>query len=147
MAQLPSVFKTDDHEEMGGFDALPAGWYGAEVIKSEVKQTRAKTGKYLSLQFKILDEEYEGRLIFCNLNLVNPNPQAVEIAQRELKSICVACGIDGDLDDSVDLHNIPIGIKLTIKPATADYPEGNNIKGYCKQEDLPEDEDSPFQLI
>ena len=145
MAQLPSVFNTNDHEEMGDFKPIPAGIYEAEIIKSELKQTRDKTGQYLSLQFKILDEDVDGedkvngRLIFKNLNLVNKNTQAVEIAQRELKSICVACGIDGELEDSVDLHEIPMGIRVSVKPATAEWPAGNDIKRYYNIDDMPED--------
>ena len=50
MAMLPSVFNTDDHEEMTGFEPLPVGVYLAEIVKSELKDTKAKDGKYLSLQ-------------------------------------------------------------------------------------------------
>lgn len=144
MATLPSVFNTNDHDEMGEFTPIPAGIYEAEIVKSELKDTRDKTGKYLSLQFKVLDEDTDdakvnGRLIFKNLNLVNKNQQAVEIAQRELKSICVACGVEGELEDSVDLHNIPMGIKVVVKEATADWPAGNDIKKYYHEDNIPEE--------
>jgi len=147
MAQLPSVFNTSDHEEMGEFTPVPEFIYEAEIAKSELKTTRDKTGQYLSLQFKILDEDSDdhkvnGRYIFKNLNLVNKNQQAVDIAKRELKSICVACGIDGELDDSVDLHNIPMYIRVAVKEATAEWPAGNDIKKYyaIDSDNVPEDQ-------
>lgn len=141
MPMLPSVFNTDDHDEMGEFTPIPEGYYTAEIVKSELKDTRAKDGKYLSLQFKIIgddDSDEDGRLIFKNLNLVNKNQQAVEIAQRELKSICVACDFQGELEDSVDLHNIPIGVKVVVKEATPEWPASNDIKKYYTEEDLPD---------
>lgn len=147
MAMLPSVFNTDDHDAMSGFEPIEAGVYLAEIVKTQLKDTKDKTGKYLSVQFKILDDEkYKGRFVFTNLNLVNKNPQAVEIAQRELKSICEAVGFEGELEDSEDLHDTPLGIKVTIKEATSKWPAGNEVKRYYAEADMPEpDGDNPFE--
>lgn len=146
MAQLPEVFNTDDHEEMKGFEPLPIGVYTVAIIKSEMNDTKAGDGKYLSLQFKVLEGEHAKRYVFTNLNLINPSQEAVEIAQRELKSICVACGIEGELEDSVDLHDIPLGLKLGIKASTAEWPASNTIKKYYAEADIPEDEGgTPFE--
>jgi len=145
MAMLPSVFNTDDHEAASGFEPIPAGIYLAEIVKTEMKDTKDKTGKYLSVQFKVIEGDHAKRLIFCNLNLVNKNQQAVDIAQSELKSICLATGFEGELEDSVDLHNIPLGIKVAIKPADSKWPASNTIKRYYQEADMPEDEsDNPF---
>ena len=146
MAQLPSVFNTEDHEASSGFEPIDAGVYLAEIVKTQVKDTKDKTGKYISVQFKVIDnEKYAGRFIFTNLNIVNKNPQAVEIANRELKSICLAVGFDGELEDTEDLHNIPLGIKVTIKPASGKWPASNEVKRYYSESDMPEDEDgNPF---
>jgi len=144
MAMLPSVFNTDDHKEAAGFEPIPAGDYLAEIIKSEVKDTKDGTGKYISLHFKIVDGEYAKRLVFANLNIVNKNQQAVEIAQGELKSICVAVGFDGELEDTADLHSVPLGIKVAIQEATAKWPAKNVIKKYFKEEDMPEVDENPF---
>ena len=105
MAQLPSVFNAKENEKMGGFEPIPAAWYLAEVTKSEMKQTNAKTGHYLTCQLKVLEGEYTGRYLFNLMNLDNPNPVAVEIAQKELASMCEACGLD-EIEDSTELHGI-----------------------------------------
>ena len=147
MAMLPNVFNSEGKEKMG-FSVLPAGWYEAEIVKSEVKDTKAGTGKYLMLQFKIINhDEYNGRFIFTNLNLVNPNQTAVQIAEKELATICDACGTNV-IEDSAELHDIPLGVKLTVKAETAQWPAKNEIKGYCHINDIPQSEsngdDSPF---
>ena len=133
MALLPSVFVPEETEDME-FKPLKAGWYPAELVKSELKTTKDKKGKYLSFQFKVTedanDESSEGRFVFTNLNIVNANETAVKIAHSDLKAICEAVGHEGELEDTVDLHNIPLMIKVSYKPETPDWPAKNEIKGY-----------------
>lgn len=137
MAMLPSVFNAKDSEKMTDFTPLQPGWYEAEIVKSSIVDTKAGTGKYIKLQFKTT---YNGkpRFVFTNLNIINPNPIAEEIAKKELATICEACGVD-EIEDTADLHNIQIGIRITIKPATAQWPAGNEIKSYCALDDMPDD--------
>lgn len=133
MALLPSVFVPEEAEDME-FKPLKAGWYPAELVKSELKSTKDKKGKYLSFQFKVTedanDESSEGRFVFTNLNIVNSNETAVKIAHSDLKAICEAVGHEGELEDTVDLHNIPLMIKVSYKPETPDWPAKNEIKGF-----------------
>jgi hypothetical protein len=133
MALLPSVFVPEETEDME-FKPLKAGWYPAELVKSELKSTKDKKGKYLSFQFKVTEdangESSEGRFVFTNLNIVNSNETAVKIAHSDLKAICEAVGHEGELEDTVDLHNIPLMIKVSYKPETPDWPAKNEIKGY-----------------
>lgn len=155
MAMLPDVFNSEGKETMG-FTVIPAGWYEGEIIQSQMKDTKAKTGKYLNLSMKIIDGEHKGRMVFTMLNLVNPNRTAVEIAQKELATICNATGVgtspQSPLEDSDELHNIPIGILVGIQPASSNWPEKNIVKGYCPVDDIPEEivadsdgnDDTPF---
>jgi hypothetical protein len=140
MAQLPGQYNTPENNETVGFDALPAGKYAAQVVKSEYKETKAKTGHYLQLVVKIISGDYKGRQIFENLNLDNPNPQAVEIANKTLNSICQACGLAG-VEDSEQLHGIPMEITLRKDKETDDYPESNSITAYrpLSVDDVTED--------
>lgn len=137
MALLPNVFVPEDAESME-FKTLPAGWYLAELVKSELKDTRDKTGKYVALKFRILEDaevdgeevKSEGRFVFTNLNIVNKNETAVKMARFDLKKICAAVGHEGELEDTVDLHNIELQVKLSVKAATSEWPEKNEIKDY-----------------
>jgi hypothetical protein len=108
---------------------IPAGDYAAHIVKSEFKETKAKNGHYLALQFKILEGEYKGRVLFSNLNLDNPNPVAVEIANKELNTICQAINLVG-VEDSDELHQKPMTITVIIRKGDANYPDSNEIKGY-----------------
>ena len=130
MAKLGTAFDSGQHEDMNtGFDPMPAGEYLAQVIESEVLTTSKKNGKYIKLKFAILKGEFKGRFIWSNLNIVNTNPVTVEIAQKELATLCRACG-KAVIQDTQELHGIPILMKIKIKPAKDDYPAGNEPIGY-----------------
>lgn len=137
MALLPNVFVPEDAESME-FTVLPAGWYPAEIVKSDLKATRNKDGKYVALKFKITDDveidgeevKSKGRFAFTNLNIVNKNETAVKIAMSDLKAICEAIDYEGDLEDTVDIHDQEMMIKLSVKPETSEWPAKNEIKGY-----------------
>lgn len=140
MAELPSVFNSNDHEPMKDFEPIPANLYLLEIIKSELKQNSKKTGKILKLQMKVIDEngKYNGRLVFTDLNLVNPSRECVEIAERELTSICMACGLEA-IEDSTELHGIAFGGKVAIIPASGGYPLKNEVKKYFSEDEMPEE--------
>lgn len=147
MALLPNVFVPEEAEE-NPFAPIPAGWYLGEIIKSELKDTNKKDGKYLALTFKILEGDHEGRLIFTNLNIVNKSEVAVKIARSDLKAICGAVSFEGELEDTVDLHNIPMMVKVSLKPETAQWPAKNELKNFKPEDWTPEtpagDDDIPF---
>lgn len=147
MAELPSVFTADEHEPMGEFGMMPSIWYLGHIKKSEVKKTKAGTGLRLNMQVEIESSEednfveedckYKKRLVFIGLNIQNPNTQCVEISQRELRSICDACGV-GELEDSEELHDITFGFKLGVEAGTDGYDDKNVIKKYVSEDNLAE---------
>lgn len=131
MAQLKTTFDSGQHNDMqSGFDPIPAGEYLAMVVDSEVKVTKKKDGEYISLKFKFIEGKYKGRFIWSNLNIVNPNPIAVEIAQSELATLCRACG-KAVIQDTQELHGVPIKMKIKITPAKGDFPAKNAAIGYA----------------
>ena len=144
MAELPGVFTADENvERMKEFGLMPSIWYLGHIKKSEIKKTKAGTGLRLNMQvviesseadkYKDDDCEHKGRIVFIGLNIENPSTQAVEIAQRELASICDACGID-ELEDSDELHDITFGFKLGIEKGNDGYEDKNVIKKYATEE-------------
>lgn len=137
MALLPNVFVPEDAESME-FTVLPAAWYPAELVKSELKDTKTSGGKYIALKFRITDNiivdgeevKSEGRFVFTNLNIVNKSETAVKLAYSDLKALCAACNHEGELEDTIDLHDIEHQIKLSVKAETSEWPAKNEIKGY-----------------
>ena len=84
-------------------EALPAGEYRVQILQSEMRVTKAGTGQMLWLDLEVLEGEHKGRHLYDQLNLINPNPTAEEIAQRTLSAICHAVG-KLQVSDSEELH-------------------------------------------
>lgn len=142
MAQLPGgSFNAEEVKPNAAFDPIPAGEYLVMITDSSMEKTKAGDGEYLKLTFKVLqDGEYKGRLIWSNLNLVNKNEKAVEIAQRELSSICHAVGVLTP-ETSEELHGIPFRGKVRVVPPSGGYPANNSISFFKPADDV---EDSPW---
>lgn len=127
MAKLPQSFTSDESD-----DITPTGEYLAEIVKTEMKETNAKDGEFLSLHFKVLEGAQKGAMIFCNLNLINKNETAVKIANSQLKKIILAVGKDpAKVVDSDELKNIPLMISVVKRPDDDAYP-GADIKKFSK---------------
>ncbi|MEM1346529.1 MAG: DUF669 domain-containing protein [Pseudomonadota bacterium] len=127
MADLGGTYDATHGATMSDRTALPAGTYTAQIVKSERRDTKQQTGSYINLEFEVLDSEHPGRRFWTMLNLWNQNAQAVEIAQRELNSICHACG-KLRVTDTEELHAIPMAVTLGVK--SDNYGEKNIVKKY-----------------
>ena len=92
MANLGMTFDATQVEPSAGFEVIPAGKYHVQIVNSEMRPTKAGNGEMLWLEMTIIDGPHANKRLFDRLNLVNPNQQAVEIAQRTLSAICHATG-------------------------------------------------------
>ena len=126
MARFDTSFDATSVEPTTAQELLPAGKYRAQIVESEMRVTKNGMGQFLWLMLDILEGEYKGRKIFDQLNLVNPNPTTVEIAQRTLSAICHATG-RMHVSDSEELHLIPMKIQVKIRPPKNGYGESNAI--------------------
>lgn len=128
MANL-NGFNANEVDPAVGFDPVPAGKYLAAITDSELKATKSGKGQYLQLTFQILEGEYKNRLLWARLNLVNENVVTVKIARAELSAICRAVGVMAPRD-SVELHNLPLVIKVTLKKRQDNDELTNEVRGY-----------------
>lgn len=110
------------------FSPIPVGEYLAHIVDSDVKPTKNNTGHYAELEFEVTAGEFKGRKVWARLNLDNPNPKAVEIAQRELSAICHAVGVL-QVTDTQQLHYKPLVIRVDIEERDG-YGPRNVIKAY-----------------
>lgn len=94
-----------------GAGAIPAGEYPVIIVNTDMKPTRDNTGQYLEVQMEVIDGPQKGAQVYDRLNLVNQNPKAQEMAQRQLSAICHAIGVL-TFRDTVELHNRPLLAKL-----------------------------------
>jgi hypothetical protein len=106
---------------------VPPGQYPAQIINSEMRLTKDGRGQYLWLEIDILDGPCAGRKLFDRLNLINANPTTVEIAQRTLSAICHAVG-KMQVDDSEQLHLIPLLVDVKVQPPKNGYGASNSIR-------------------
>lgn len=111
------------------FEPLPAGWYAMMIDQSEMKPTKDGSGSYLECRLTVVEGQYVNRKVFIRLNLNNKSQQAQEIAYRELSAICHATGVM-QVNDSAQLHAIPMKVKLKVRAATAQYEATNEVSGY-----------------
>ena len=122
-------FNAESIEPNTSYEPIPAGWYTAIISSSEMKATRDGYGEYLSLTLQVIEGQYENRLVFARLNLKNANDKAVDIARKDLAAICRAVGVMSP-QASEELHDIPLMIKVKVRPASGDYEASNDIGGY-----------------
>lgn len=121
-------FNPQEHEAQGDFEPLPPGWYSVEVDSAEVKQTRNGDGYYLKIQFNVIGESYNGRKLFDQINLSNPNQKAEEIGQRELASLGQAVGLTA-INDSAELQGKTLEVKTKVEDSQQ-FGENNKITSY-----------------
>lgn len=107
---------------------IPAGTYVAQVIESDVKQTKNGNGSYLALTFEILDGQYAKRRIWANITIQNQNAQAQQIGQSQLSGLCHAVNVVR-MSDTSQLHMKPLKIRVAIRKDDQ-YGDKNEVKGY-----------------
>src|SRR5512134_3621341 len=135
MANLGTTFDATVIEPNKPLEPLPGGRYIAQVVQSEMRTTKDGTGRLLWLELDVLDGPYAGRKLFDRLNLVNANPTTVEIAQRTLSAICHAVG-KMQVDDSEQLHLIPLIADVKVQPTKNGYDASNTLR-YMPLEQRP----------
>jgi hypothetical protein len=136
-------FNANEVEPSKAFDPIPAGKYIAVITDSEMKETRAGTGRYLQLEFEITDGEFAGRKLWSRLNIENQNAEAVRMARADLSAICRAVNVLTP-NDSADLHNLPLVIKVHCRKDKNTGEITNDIRGYeSKANYKPEPKQAP----
>jgi len=129
MAVLNHKVNTEQPEE--SFEVMPAGDYPAVIEESEMVDTDGKNGpgRMLKLQYQIIDGNYNGRKLWENVCIQNPNPRTVVMAEKTLNSIAMAVGVHDTIVDSTILHNKPMIIEVCVKgKETDEYGIKNEIK-------------------
>ena len=129
MAFIDFDLNDDEYKDEGGsFDPLPAGWYIAKITQADLTQTKAGTGQYIKMRFDITGPTHEGRVVFANININNPNPTAEKIGRGQLRQMRDAMGM-GELKDTDQLIGGDLQIKLSVKH-DEQYGDSNDVKGF-----------------
>lgn len=101
---------------------VPLNWYKVVISREEVKETNGDAGKGNQLAFycKVIEGEYTGREQRKGMNLDNPNPQTVRIAQEELAKFSWVVGRPG-FQDTQELFNTPFFAQMGPQEGSVKY--------------------------
>lgn len=128
MAQLGETINAAELPASQGFDPIPAGWYSVTITGAEVRDTKAGTGSYIAVRYDVTGPTHEGRVIFGNLNIRNPNPKAEEIGRQQLGDLMRSIGL-ATVTDTDQLIGGRCQIKVSIQKSE-EYGDKNEVKGY-----------------
>jgi hypothetical protein len=129
MAFLNEAFDVNELPQgTGSFEPLPAGWYTVTISEAELKSTKAGNGQYIKLRYDVTGPTHQGRVVFGNLNIKNPNPKAEEIGRQQLGDIMRAIGL-AKVTDTDQLIGGNLSIKLGVKQ-DEQYGASNEVKGF-----------------
>jgi hypothetical protein len=136
MAQLLETFSADAlPQSTNNYEPLPAGWYTAVINGAEIKNTKAGTGQYIAVRYDITGPTHQGRVIYGNLNIKNPNPKAEEIGRQQLGELMRAIGL-ATVQDTDQLIGGQLSIKLDVRESEQ-YGASNDVKGYKSNVTVP----------
>ena len=127
--QLNEEFSIDTLSKgSNNFEALPPAIYEATITQAELKDTKAGTGQYIKIRYDIVGPTHQGRVVFGNFNIKNPNPKAEEIGRQQLGEMMTAIGI-AKVNNTDQLIGARLKIKLVVR-SSEEYGEQNDIKGW-----------------
>ena len=129
MAFLNETFSIDTlPQSENKFSPLPPGWYHANITGAELKSTKAGNGQYIAVRYDITGPTHQGRVVFGNLNIKNPNPKAEEIGRQQLGEIMRAIGL-AKVTDTDQLIGGSLQIKLDISQQEG-YDPRNEVRAF-----------------
>lgn len=130
MAFLNETYNIDDLPQgsTGTFEPLPEGWYTATINGAEIKTTKAGTGQYIAVQYGITGSSHQGRVVFGNINVKNPNPKAEEIGRQQLGNIMRAIGLT-KVSDTDQLIGGTLSIRLSVR-LSEEYGNSNDVQSF-----------------
>lgn len=74
-------------------ELIPTGWVTVGINKAKLEYTKNEQGQYIGIDFVLIGEFQNGRHLFENLNIVNANQKAMDIAYRDLSAIGLAINV------------------------------------------------------
>lgn len=136
MANLGQVFNKGNYSEP--VNTIPEGEYLVHVVSSELKENSKGTGSLINFKFEVIEGEHKGFALWDYMNIIHTNPRAQAMGQKKLMNLQDACGFEEGVEDTVELHGIPVVGNVITKPADGKYPESSSIKTF-----MPESEYVP----
>lgn len=112
-----------EYKPMDEYSLLPPGWYAAAIAATtmdytnKAKEEGRKDEYYLKLEFHILEGDYKGQKVWTQLNIKNRNQTAMDIANRELRTILESLKLPPNhlvSNDTETMHGKPLSLKIDV---------------------------------
>lgn len=111
---------TNDPALVDSFAPIPEAVYPVAV--ESIEQGVGKSGGVrFTAKVRIREGAFMGRVVNDNYNLGSANPQAVEIARKQLAALARACGVSGQLTNPRQVVNVPTFAKIGPQKDDARY--------------------------
>jgi hypothetical protein len=115
-------------EEGNSWELLPVGEYTAQAVEGRVAPPRSGDGYALTLTWKIMEGDYEGRQIWQHISFLHSNEQTQSIGRKTMKDICTALGISEPVQDASVFLFKPARLSVGIqKDKNGIYRDRNKI--------------------
>jgi hypothetical protein len=122
--EFPEPYEPGD---IGG-DLLPPGEYAAQAIEGRIAPPKSGNGYQLTLTWKIMEGEYEGRQVWQNIGFVHPKAGAQYHGQKMLNAVIAAVGAATPLNNVEPLLFVPVRLGIVIEAdKTGVYPDKSRV--------------------
>jgi hypothetical protein len=123
--QFPEPY---DPENTGGFEPLPPGEYIAQAIEATIAPPKTGNGLGLTLVWKVLEGEHEGRQVWQNISFSHPKAGAQYHGQKMLNAVIAATGAPSPLMSTEPLLFVPCRLGIVIEvDENGIYPPKNRV--------------------
>ena len=145
MSYLGEEYSVESLPQSAGYDLLPPGWYIATIASADLKNTKRGDGQYIALRWDVTGPTHQGRVVWGNLNIRNPNPKAEEIGRQQFGELLRAVGLSR-VKDTDQLIGGSCQIKVSVqKDKTGEYEDRNEVRGYkALAAPMPDSSSAPF---
>jgi hypothetical protein len=125
--EFPEPFDPET-EEGNSWELIPVGEYVAQAVEGRIAPPKSNDGYALTLTWKILEGEHEGRQVWQHITYMHSNEQAETIGRKTVKDICTALGINEQVRDAEIFLFKPARIRIGIqKDKQGVYADQNKI--------------------
>lgn len=123
-------FNVSSVQPQQSFDLLPPGHYLCRIVRAEGRHgAKPETGEMLSVEFEVLDPQYQGRKLWSMLCVNHQSEKVRQIAQQQLSSICHAIDrVSASCASDIIGHDLMVKVK--VKPAEGQWEARNECAGY-----------------
>lgn len=144
MAYLGEEYRTETLPQSVGYDLLPPGWYIATIASAALKDTKRGDGQHIALRWDVTGPTHQGRVVFVNLNIRNPNTKAEDIGRQQFGELLRSIGL-ARVKDTDQLVGRSCQIKISVqKDKTDEYEDRNEVRGYKALAAQMPDSSAPF---